>query len=81
MISPRVPGQARSAQLRTVINAGPLYCMAVDAATGIWYDAIASIGGLIEQSPDDASLRTQRAALQEQIGLKDAAAADRQRQQ
>jgi len=46
------------------------------AEEGIWYDAIASLGELIERSPDDVALRTQRAALLEQVGLKEAAAGD-----
>jgi len=54
---------------------------AVYAEAGIWYDAIASLGELIEQSPSDTSLRIQRAALLDQVGLKEAAAADRQREQ
>jgi hypothetical protein len=49
---------------------------AVYAEEGIWYDAIASLGELIEQSPDDPALRLQRAALLEQVGLKTAAAGD-----
>lgn len=49
---------------------------AVYAEEGIWYDAIASLGDLIEQSPDDLALRVQRAALLEQVGLKKAAAGD-----
>lgn len=51
----------------------------VYAEEGIWYDAMASIGDLIEQFPNDAALRTQRASLLEQIGLKEAAASDLRR--
>ena len=50
------------------------------AEEGIWYDAIGSISELIELAPNDAALRGQRAALLEQVGLKEAAAGDRQRQ-
>jgi hypothetical protein len=50
---------------------------AVYAGEGIWYDAIAALGELIEQSPNDAALRMQRAALLEQVGLKEAAAGDK----
>jgi len=49
------------------------------AEEGIWYDAIAAISELIEQSPKDAGLRRQRAALLEQVGLKEAAAGDASR--
>jgi hypothetical protein len=51
----------------------------VYADEGIWYDAIASISDLIEQFPNDAKLRLQRASLLEQVGLKEAAASDLQR--
>ncbi len=52
---------------------------AVFAEEGIWYDAVESLGELIEQSPDDLALRHQRAALLEQVGLKNAAAGDLRR--
>jgi hypothetical protein len=52
---------------------------AVYAEEGIWYDAIASLGELIEQSPGDLALRAKRAALLEQVGLNDAAAGDARR--
>lgn len=52
---------------------------AIYAEEGIWYDAIASIGELIEQSPGDTSLRMQRATLLEQVGLKEVAAGDARR--
>jgi len=47
------------------------------AARGIWYDAIAIYSELIEQQPNDRALRESRAALLEQVGLKDVAAYDR----
>lgn len=47
------------------------------AAEGIWYDAIALYSELIEQQPKDRALRESRAALLEQVGLKDVAAYDR----
>lgn len=47
------------------------------AAEGIWYDAIALYSELIEQQPGDRALREERAALLEQVGLKDIAAYDR----
>ena len=39
------------------------------AEAGIWYDALAILSELIRENPDDATLRTQRAALLEQVGL------------
>ena len=47
------------------------------AAEGIWYDAIAIYSELIEASPNDRGLRERRAALLDQVGLKDIAAYDR----
>ncbi len=41
----------------------------VYAETGIWYDAISSISNLINNSPDNITLRKQRASLIEQVGL------------
>lgn len=50
--------------------------VAIYAEQGLWYDAIAAIGELIEQSQNDPGLRMQRASLLEQAGLKEAAASD-----
>jgi hypothetical protein len=47
------------------------------ASEGLWYDAIAAYSELIERNPKDRALREQRAALLEQVGLKDVAAFDR----
>lgn len=47
------------------------------ASEGLWYDAIAAYSELIEKSPRDRALREQRAALLEQVGLRDIAAFDR----
>lgn len=47
------------------------------AAEGIWYDAVALYSELIEQRPADKSLREQRAALLDQVGLREVAAFDR----
>ena len=49
----------------------------VYAENGIWYDAIEALSKQIERSPDDASLRAQRAALLEQVELTEVAAFDR----
>jgi hypothetical protein len=42
------------------------------AEAGLWYDALAAIGELIEQAPQDAALVNQRSALLRQVGLPDA---------
>lgn len=47
------------------------------AAEGIWYDAIALYSELIEERPADKALRADRAALLEQVGLREVAAFDR----
>lgn len=47
------------------------------AAAGIWYDALEAISDAIDAHPDDATLRAQRASLLKQVGLPEAAAADR----
>lgn len=39
------------------------------AQAGLWYDALAAVCQLIEQSPADATLRRHRAAMLEQVGL------------
>lgn len=50
---------------------------AIYADKGIWYDALDAITNEIDASPKNKELRLQRAALLEQAGLKDAAAAER----
>jgi hypothetical protein len=50
---------------------------AVYAESGIWYDAIDHLSQRISAHPADQRLRQQRAALLEQVGLRDAAAFDR----
>ena len=63
---------ARRAQTTDKAQLARLY-----ASAGIWYDAIALYSELIEQRPGDRALRESRAALLEQVGLKDVAAYDR----
>ncbi len=46
------------------------------AEAGLWYDALGALSDLIEATPADAGLRQQRAALLQQVGLTEAAAAD-----
>ena len=47
------------------------------AAEGIWYDSIALYSELIEAQPSDRKLRAARAALLDQVGLKEVAEFDR----
>jgi len=49
------------------------------AQAGIWYDAFESVSNAIEAHPDDPSLRAQRASLLQQVGLSEAATADKER--
>jgi hypothetical protein len=44
---------------------------------GVWYDALDRLSQQISANPADARLRQQRAALLEQVGLREAAAFDR----
>ena len=44
---------------------------ALYAEAGMWYDAIGTLGELLEQAPDDSALLEQRSALLRQIGLPD----------
>jgi len=44
---------------------------------GVWYDALDQLSQQISADPADARLRQQRAALLEQVGLREAAAFDR----
>jgi|FrelakmetLWP11LW_1041352.scaffolds.fasta_scaffold00390_8 hypothetical protein len=46
------------------------------AEEGIWYDALAGVSDRIDAAPKDLSLRKQRAALLDQVGLKEAAEFD-----
>jgi hypothetical protein len=46
------------------------------AEEGIWYDALAGVSDRIDASPKDLSLRKQRAALLNQVGLNEAAEFD-----
>jgi hypothetical protein len=55
----------------------PLDRAAAYAEAGIWYDALESISNAVDAHPDDASIRAQRAALLKQVGLPEAAAADK----
>jgi hypothetical protein len=62
-----------------VVAGGGIKRIAVADATkdGIWYDSIDQLSRLISANPRDSKLRQQRAALLEQVGLREAAAFDR----
>jgi hypothetical protein len=47
------------------------------AGAGYWYDALEALSGLIDANPNDAVLKSHRAALLEQVGLFDIAQEDR----
>ncbi len=47
------------------------------AQAGLWYDAIERVGATLARQPQDPVARRQRATLLEQVGLAEAAAADR----
>lgn len=55
----------------------PLTAPGIYADAGVWYDTIASISALIESRPADPLLRSQRAGLLEQVGLRQIAEFDR----
>jgi hypothetical protein len=60
----------KSAELQARLDAAqPEDAHYVLAEAGIWYDALDGLSAQIESSPDDASLRAQRADLFEQVGL------------
>jgi hypothetical protein len=60
-----------------VKQASPAQLPALYAEAGIWYDAIDQLSRQISANQSDRQLRERRAALLEQVGLKDAAAFDR----
>ena len=69
---------AASPELSTKINQAPKAQQPfVLAEEGFWYDALAGVSDRIAGAPKDLSLRKQRAALLEQVGLNEAAEFDR----
>jgi hypothetical protein len=60
-----------------VEKADDLERAALYADAGVWYDALDAISNAIDAHPDDGSLRAQRASLLRQVGLPEAAAADK----
>lgn len=73
MIEVVSPSAALSEKLRHTERAKQPFVLAQE---GIWYDALAALADRIEASPKDLSLRKQRAALLEQVGLNEAAESD-----
>lgn len=75
-------GSIRQADSRDTIRAhlsslSPERAAFVLAEQGLWYDALAQLGELIERAPADPRWRRFRAALLEQVGLTSAAQFDR----
>ena len=68
------PPQALAARLQ---RASPRELPYIYAEEGLWYDALEAISVLIDSAPRDKALRTQRAALLEQVELLTAADYDR----
>jgi Domain of Unknown Function (DUF928) len=73
MIEVLSPSAELSAKLRQTPKAKQPFALAQE---GIWYDALAGVSDSIDASPKDLSLRKQRAALLDQVGLKEAAEFD-----
>lgn len=69
---------AADAKLTAALEGAPLADQAnAFAQSGIWYDALESLSNAIEAAPEDKDLRTMRADLLDQAGLKVAAASER----
>lgn len=73
-IRPDAPPAALRQRLETT---PPERAVFVYAQSSLWYDAIASVSERIAVAPHDGSLRAQRAALLEQVGLSEVADYDR----
>jgi hypothetical protein len=58
-------------------QASPAQMPALYAEAGIWYDAIDQLSKQISADQSNRQLRERRAALLEQVGLREAAAFDR----
>jgi hypothetical protein len=69
MIEFMSPSAALSARLSQTPKAKQPFVLAEE---GIWYDALAGLSDRIDASPKDLSLRKQRAALLDQVGLNEA---------
>ena len=68
-----LPQEGLLQQLR---NAEPQEVTAIYSEAGLWYDALASISGLIESRPNDNDYRIGRKALLEQVDLMEVAKAE-----
>ena len=73
MIEVVSPSPELSARLSQTPKAKQPFLLAEE---GIWYDALAAVSDRIDASPRDLSLRKQRAALLDQVGLNEAAEFD-----
>jgi len=73
MIEVVSPSSDLSARLNQTPKAKQPFVLAEE---GIWYDALAGVSDRIDASPKDLSLRKQRAALLNQVGLNEAAEFD-----
>jgi hypothetical protein len=73
MIEVVSPSSDLSARLNQTTKAKQPFVLAEE---GVWYDALAGVSDRIDASPKDLSLRKQRAALLNQVGLNEAAEFD-----
>jgi hypothetical protein len=73
MIEVVAPSPDLSARLNQTPKAKQPFVLAEE---GVWYDALAGVSDRIKASPKDLSLRKQRAALLNQVGLNEAAEFD-----
>jgi hypothetical protein len=72
---------ANREQLKLIKKANPTDKPRIYAEVGLWYDALSTLGDLIDTPPKGITpqeLRQQRAALLEQVNLEEVAAYDRQ---
>jgi len=70
-------GENRVQEAETKLAAAGGREAALYAEGGFWYDAIGTLSSAIAASPQDATLRGERALLLEQAGLSEVAAYDR----
>ena len=63
------PSQSLLAKLKAGDNNAPV----IYAEEGLWYDAMETVSGMIDATPNDANLRKLRASLLKDVGLAEAA--------
>ena len=63
------PSQTLLAKLKAGDSKAPF----IYAEEGLWYDAMETVSGMIDASPNDINLRTLRASLLKEVGLADVA--------